>query len=328
MKKSFKIAALIGFFVIIICISLINHYGPTLGTQLVGKPIYIFPPSPERYGKLAIEIIDENGYYAYDERWQEQKEKALREIKNISSYEEAHSIIAESVKVGGGKHSLFYADKENYDSIQQVMPVVERKGDILSIKLPGIADGEKYGKEYAEIVLKGLKENSDVKGVMIDLRSNNGGNMVPMIIAISPLLPDGDILYFTDRNGDIPVILKDGQVSIGGTLLGTKPSIEPFKMEVPVAVLISTMTASSGEATLMTLMGLENVKTFGQQTIGLASGNAVYNLYDDAWMALTVTYNKTINGQIFGNTPIPADVKTTYIGYNSFVKCLDNSSIL
>ncbi|MBC5636724.1 hypothetical protein H8S33_07845 [Ornithinibacillus sp. BX22] len=96
--------------------------------------------------------------------------------------------------MGGGKHSFFYADKENHDSIQQVMPVVERKGDILSIKLPGIADGEKYGKEYAEIVLKGLKENSDVKGVMIDLRSNNGGNMVPMITAISPLLPDGDIL--------------------------------------------------------------------------------------------------------------------------------------
>ncbi|GGA90031.1 hypothetical protein [Ornithinibacillus halotolerans] len=38
-----------------------------------------------------------------------------------------------------------------------------------------------------------------------------------------------------------------------------------------------------------------------------------YNLTDGAMIVLTVANMKTMNGQIFGDSPIPADVKTTYL---------------
>lgn len=52
---------------------------------------------------------------------------------------------------------------------------------------------------YVHTVLDFLQENRDAQGVILDLRDNFGGNMYPMIAAVSPLLPDGVILRFKSR---------------------------------------------------------------------------------------------------------------------------------
>lgn len=52
------------------------------------------------------------------------------------------------------------------------------------------------------------------------------------------------------------------------------------------------------------------MKTFGQSTAGYASGNVTFDLYDGAVMVLTSAYNKIIDGQIFGDDPIPVDIET------------------
>lgn len=308
MKKIMKWLGISLLILIIISLFLLHFYGPTVGARF-GMPIYLFPPSVERYGKISIEIMDSNGYYANEEKWQEQKEKALKEIQTLSSFEEAYPIIEESLKVAGGKHSfLIPKDDLQEKKSEDKMPTVERLDDILIINLPSILDAQNNGNKYAEIVLETLQDNQDVKGVIIDLRENTGGDMGPMVTSVSPLLPDGEILFFKNRQNEYPILLENGKVSGGGTEIVT--NIKPFKLEMPVALLTSERTASSAEALIMSFIDLERVKLFGQSTAGYASANAPYPLYDGTIMFLTTAFNQTPNGKIFYEDPIPVDIET------------------
>lgn len=311
LKKKIRNIGLVLFIFIVIILIIINRYGPTVGTQF-GKPVYILPPSPQRYGEIAIELIDKNGYYSTSEKWNIHKEKALEEMEKVSDYKDTYPIIAESLKVAGGKHSFFMSAsiREKHLSQYQSMPKIEKIDNILHVYLPEIANAQEYGKEYAEIVLKGLQDNSNVKGIVLDLQGNTGGAMGPMIAAVSPLLPDGEVLLFSYGNYDTPVVLENGIISVGRTQVNTE--VTPFKLDVPLAILTNSLTASSAEATLMSLMTLDNIKTFGQSTAGYASGNVTFELYDGAVIILTSAYNKTIDGQIFGDNPIPVNVKTDH----------------
>lgn len=179
MKKNTVLKILGTIFVLGIAaiIGLVHVYGPIVGAQF-GKPIYIFPPSTERYVKDAVQLIGSGGYYAEGEEWEKQKEKALQQAEKVSSYEEAYPIIEESLKIAGGKHATLLAAedvKEMHASDE--MPTVKRQDDIAIITLPAITDAGTNGQEYAEIPLKFLQENKDVKGVIIDLQGNTGGDM-------------------------------------------------------------------------------------------------------------------------------------------------------
>lgn len=290
-------------------IFLVYQFGPVVGAQF-GKPIYIFPPSAERYGKVAIDMIELNGYYAKGEKWEELKEKLENEMKRVSVYKDTYSLIEEALQEGGGKHS-FLLTKENQQSLsaQDEMPVVTREGDVLIIRLPKHSDAASNGKQYAESVLQEIQKNVDIKGAIVDLRGNSGGDMGPMVSAVSPFLKDGDLFYFEFLDRDMSVKLEDGK-SIGG---GTQIAVDfsPIKLDVPVAVIIDDKTASSGEAVLMAFMGQPHTKTFGQPTAGYASANVTLPLYDDAMINVTVAYNKTLDGRIFYDKPVPPDVESS-----------------
>lgn len=292
----------------VIIFFLVHFYGPTVGARF-GMPVYLFPPSEERYGEIAIEIMDSNGYYTNNEAWEEQKEKAMSEIEGKSSFEETYPTIEESLKVAGGKHSFLMPEGDLQErKLEDEIPTVERANDILVIDLPPILDAQSNGKKYAEIILESLQENQDVKGVVIDLQDNTGGDMGPMITSVAPLLPDGEILFFVDSEKKLPVLLEKGIVSGGGTEVYT--DIEPFKIDVPVALLTNEMTASSAEALLMSFIDLEKVKIFGKPTGGYASANMSYPLFDGAIMFLTTAFNQTPEGKIFYENPIPVDNET------------------
>lgn len=308
MLKLIKWTTIILSIFTLVGIFLVYQFGPVVGAQL-GKPFYFFPPSAERYGKVAIEMIELNGYYASGEKWEEVKEELKNEMKIASSYENTYSFIEKALQEGGGKHS-FLLTKENQQTLsaQDEMPTVTRESDVLIIRLPEHIDAAVNGKQYAETVLQEIKRNADVKGAIIDLRGNSGGDMGPMITAVSPFLKDGDLLYYEYIDRDLTVQLEDGKSIGGGTQIET--DISPFKLDVPVAVLIDDGTASSGEAVLMAFMGQQNTKTFGQPTAGYASANVTLPLYDNAMINVTVAYNKTLDGKIFYDNPVIPEVET------------------
>ena len=293
---------------VIAAIFLVYQFGPVVGAQF-GKPIYITQPTATKYGKVALDMIELNGYYTKDEKWKKVKEKLEKEMEKVSVYEDTYPLIEEALQVGGGKHSFLLTKEDQYTlSAQNEMPTVVREDDVLIIKLPQHADAAASGKQYAETVLHQIKNNDDVQGAIIDLRGNSGGDMGPMITAVSPFLKDGDLLHFHFLEDETTVKLEDGKSIGGGTQISTDTA--PFKLDVPVAVLIDHKIASSGEAVLMAFMGQPHTKTFGQATAGYASANMTLPLYDGAKINITVAYNKTLDGRMFYDDPIPPEVET------------------
>lgn len=286
-------------------LAVVMKYGPTFG-------FYLVPPSAETYGKNALSTIDKNGIFAGNDEWKSTYNECLKMIENAKSYDNTYDAIRKALSVGGGKHSMLMTKSESQDtteSYDEVLPTVSLDGDIAIIKLPDFLGTAEAGQKYAKIAEDFIHENRDkIKGVVLDLRGNTGGDMGPMATAVSSLLPDGELVYYHYRSYDVPVTLKNGVVSNAGT--GGKSLYPEEKLNVPVAILTDDMTASSGEALTLCFRGLERTRTFGAPTAGYTSVNMLYNMYDGAQMYLTVAFDKARTGEIFKETSIEPDVAT------------------
>lgn len=291
--------------IIAAALAVVMKYGPTFG-------FYLVPPSAETYGKNALSTIDKNGIFAGNDEWKSTYNECLKMIENAKSYDDTYDAIRKALSVGGGKHSMLMTKSESQDtteSYDEVLPTVSLDGDIAIIKLPDFLGTAEAGQKYAKIAEDFIHENRDkIKGVVLDLRGNTGGDMGPMATAVSSLLPDGELVYYHYRSYDVPVTLKNGVVSNAGT--GGKSLYPEEKLNVPVAILTDDMTASSGEALTLCFRGLERTRTFGAPTAGYTSVNMLYNMYDGAQMYLTVAFDKARTGEIFKETPIEPDVAT------------------
>lgn len=291
--------------IIAAALAVVMKYGPTFG-------FYLVPPSAETYGKNALSTIDKNGIFAGNDEWKSTYNECLKMIENAKSYDDTYDAIRKALSVGGGKHSMLMTKSESQDtteSYDEVLPTVSLDGDIAIIKLPDFLGTAEAGQKYAKVAEDFIHENRDkIKGIVLDLRGNTGGDMGPMTTAVSSLLPDGELVYYHYRGYDIPVTLKNGVVSNAGT--GGKSLYPDEKLNVPVAILTDDMTASSGEALTLCFRGLENTRTFGAPTAGYTSVNMLYNMYDGAQMYLTVAFDKARTGEIFKETSIEPDVAT------------------
>ena len=291
--------------IIAAALAVVMKYGPTFG-------FYLVPPSAETYGKNALSTIDKNGIFAGNDEWKSTYNECLKMIENAKSYDDTYDAIRKALSVGGGKHSMLMTKSESQDtteSYDEVLPTVSIDGNIAIIKLPDFLGTAEAGQKYAKVAEDFIHENRDkIKGVVLDLRGNTGGDMGPMATAVSSLLPDGELVYYHYRSYDIPVTLKNGVVSNAGT--GGKSLYPDEKLNVPVAILTDDMTASSGEALTLCFRGLENTRTFGAPTAGYTSVNMLYNMYDGAQMYLTVAFDKARTGEIFKETSIEPDVAT------------------
>lgn len=291
--------------IIAAALAVVMKYGPTFG-------FYLVPPSAETYGKNALSTIDKNGIFAGNDEWKNTYNECLKMIENAKNYDDTYDAIRKALSVGGGKHSMLMTKSESQDtteSYDEVLPTVSLDGDIAIIKLPDFLGTAEAGQKYAKVAEDFIHENRDkIKGVVLDLRGNTGGDMGPMATAVSSLLPDGELVYYHYRSYDVPVTLKNGVVSNAGT--GGKSLYPEEKLNVPVAILTDDMTASSGEALTLCFRGLENTRTFGAPTAGYTSVNMLYNMYDGAQMYLTVAFDKARTGEIFKETPIEPDVAT------------------
>ena len=254
----------------------------------------------ERYVRKAVKIMDRQGLYAQGEQWEAAKAEAL--AAHPASHEEAVEIVQKALKVAGGKHSFILSADEvtDNDTSAWAMPSVEIRDGIAVITLPAFGGNESDGRRYAATVLEALPGR--LKGVVIDLRDNRGGNMYPMIAAVHRFLPNDDMLRFRSRKGTQPVSSDFVMRSVG---MERQPSIE-----CPVAILTNEWTASSGEAVLICFRGMEKVKVFGSPTAGYASANMPFPLPDGSQLVLTIGCDVARTGEEFCDDPIVPDITT------------------
>ncbi|WP_017582352.1 S41 family peptidase [Nocardiopsis valliformis] len=288
---------------------LVHTYGPQFG-------VYLFPPSPQRYADVALELM-ERGYYADGAEWEAAREGVLEAAEGADSYADLHGVLAEAADAAGGSHTFFLTPGEAADRVGESTsefraPTVTVDGGVATVVVPelGSVSGElqqRYADEAAADIAAAAPE---VCGWIIDLRENTGGNMYPMLSGLSSLLPNGAAMQFRMAAGtEMGVTVQDDGVGMNGNSV---ISVEetPKITDQPIALLQSERTASSGEAVLTVFRGLDSVESFGEDSAGYTSGNSVHTLYDGAELVLTSGVYVDRDGVNLNEEPIRPDHST------------------
>lgn len=143
-----------------------------------------------------------------------------------------------------------------------------------------------------------LKMSNKLEGWIVDLRFNTGGNSSPMLLALYDLLGDTVVWGTLDANKKLTNSTKfnKGVYDQGEKKPSyIKPSGELMDKS-KVAVLISGLTASSGEVTALAFKGRSNTIFIGEKTLGKTTSNMVVTLPFDARMPLSIGYDCDRNG--------------------------------
>lgn len=152
----------------------------------------------------------------------------------------------------------------------------------------------KKGAEYINENLQNIRrqDSKRLKGWIIDLRKNNGGNMWPMLISLTPFLEDEILGHFLIEEKWHEWSKQENQI-FDGSSNQTKKFIDApleYKLKnknLKIAVLINGNTASSGEAAAIALMSNPNVKFFGNNTAGYTTSNSTITLKNNDVLILT-----------------------------------------
>ena len=256
----------------------------------------------QQYVRKAIRVMDKQGLFAEGADWESAKAEALS--AKPGSMEEAQELVRSAAKVAGGKHSFLQLAGDVVADATSEWPAPEvtlQEGGIPVISLPPFSGNHDEGVKYALAVLSAIPE--EIPGVVIDLRGNTGGNMYPMIAAVHRFLPaDDETLRFRTRSRTQWIPL-----SYAVQMAGVQ---QQSRIECPVAILTDSLTASSGEATLICFRGLDYVRVFGGPTAGYASANQPFPLPGGDHLVLTTGCDVARTGEVFCDDPIEPDALT------------------
>ena len=135
--------------------------------------------------------------------------------------------------------------------------------------------------------------SKNIRGWIVDLRLNSGGNMHPMISGLQSIIGDGVFVNWIDKKNNIisAASLQNGGIVNSGNILAklkTRCAQQPNRYKI--AVLISEETSSSGEITALAFEGKNNVLFIGEKTAGFMTANSLYYLPFNSYILIAGSY--------------------------------------
>lgn len=149
--------------------------------------------------------------------------------------------------------------------------------------------------EQFEEALKDLTSQG-MKGLIVDLRNNTGGNLDTVCEILDLILPKGTIVSIKDKNGN-------GQ---------TFSSDNTHKLEVPLVVLTNGYSASASEIFAGAVQDYEIGTLVGTKTYGKGIVQNIYSLGDGTSLKVTSSEYFTPNGRNIHEKGIEPDVEVEY----------------
>lgn len=147
-----------------------------------------------------------------------------------------------------------------------------------------------------EDALKELKAQK-MKGLIVDLRSNPGGNLSTVVKMADLLLPQGTVVYTEDKNGKREVYTSDGGQEYKG----------------PMIVLVNEYSASASEIFAGAVQDYGVGKIMGTTTYGKGIVQQLLPLSDGTCVKLTVSEYFTPNGRSIHGVGIEPDIELEYV---------------
>jgi hypothetical protein len=282
-------------------------------------------PTPAEYLTEVLDVVESNAYYADRIDWMQWRSDAAAVVATSQHTADTYDFVLRLLLELDDNHSRFFPPPTDDDDSAFALPLTAPSGGVGAdsiglLRIPVFSHDPAQDDEYVAAAHETLA--TDACGWIIDLRANTGGDVVPMLAALAPLLGPGPLLAYQHRDGttDSLILDHDGAVVIiddhgavitspEGTLPEFPPEGRPVRFDAgsPLAVLQSGSTASSGEGVVMALRGRPGVQTFGQPTAGLPTGNVTFWFSDGSAVNLTVAVGVDYGGVVH-ETAIPPDV--------------------
>lgn len=131
-------------------------------------------------------------------------------------------------------------------------------------------------------------DHPSIKGWVLDLRDNQGGNCWPMLAGIGPLLGEGVCGHFKKEEHYDKWIYRAGGSYYNEDIITQVniPPYLPYLQNPPMAVLIGPRTSSSGEVVAVAFKNRPKTRLFGLPTSGYSTGNTNHLLSDGSMLFL------------------------------------------
>lgn len=137
-------------------------------------------------------------------------------------------------------------------------------------------------------------QNQGAKALVFDLRDNAGGQMDVAVNCIDQLVPEADIVFAEDKNGQ-------------QTLLG---SSDESHVDLPMVVLVNSDTASTAELFAASLRQLSGALLVGTTTAGKGTIQAEpYRMSDGSAVVITTAKMLISDKTSFDGTGLTVDVE-------------------
>lgn len=229
--------------------------------------------------------------------WVVFKQNLLAKASGANTIEQAYPAVVSAIVALGDKHSMFaparLVKESKLPTAKQppLYPDEPVPGDIGYIRIPWVVGSQEKLDTYIANVQVQIKERDkpELKGWLVDLRGNMGGNMWPMLVGVGPVLGEDTLGYsFDSNNTKTAWRYEKGKALADGDIEAETANYYALKSANPVvAVLTDTLTASSGEAVAVAFKARKHTRSFGAGTCGVSTGRSRFYLSDGSVLLLT-----------------------------------------
>ncbi|MCI8884697.1 MAG: S41 family peptidase [Dorea sp.] len=146
-----------------------------------------------------------------------------------------------------------------------------------------------------EQALEDLKSKG-MKGLVVDLRNNPGGNLSTVCEMLDLMLPEGLIVYTEDKNGNRQETKSDAE----------------RQFELPLTVLMNGNSASASEIYAGAIQDYGVGTIVGTQSYGKGVVQQIFDLKDGTCVKLTIAEYFTPEGRNINGKGITPDVEVEY----------------
>lgn len=182
--------------------------------------------------------------------------------------------------------------------------VTRRKVESPTVKFEMLDDGMAYIQitEFDTVTVDQFTEamamarGNDMKGLILDLRSNPGGNLSSVVSIAKQMLPKGLIVYTEDRDGNREEYSCDGSK----------------ELDVPMVVLVNGNSASASEILAGAIKDYGIGTLVGTTTFGKGIVQRPIELSDGSAVKLTISSYYTPNGINIHGIGIEPDVECEF----------------
>ncbi|MEO8344874.1 MAG: S41 family peptidase [Betaproteobacteria bacterium] len=167
---------------------------------------------------------------------------------------------------------------------------------------------ERTGEDLAK-ALKDLYKNGELKGLVLDLRSDPGGLLNQAVAVSAAFLPKDVLVVYTDgRTPDAKMRLTASKENYSRRGEDYFKDLPPGVKKVPMVVLVDGGTASASEIVAGALQDHKRAMVLGNQTFGKGSVQTILPLGNNAGLKLTTARYYTPAGRSIQAKGIEPDI--------------------